>query len=78
MRIRSDIKFEAFLEVLGIKEQFVECIDPEWAFLLSQTYKVENTINVAFGWSETPQGHDYWETIHEDLEYFLGRMKDDI
>lgn len=33
----------------------------------------EGLINYAFNWSTTPQGHEFWETIHSQWVYIYSR-----
>lgn len=55
--------FLQFLEEQGVKHSFYRNLDP--SFSQDPETSIEDFVSRAFEWSESPEGHDYWEEIDD-------------
>ena len=88
-RLKSKILYK-FLKKHTCLREFVENIETKYPYyeevikykklgdtnsLLLLFEKLNSSIDYAFIWRYTPQGHDYWEKLNKDFKIFWLKLK---
>lgn len=51
----------------GIREEALENCDPSWGFFKKNATSLKEAIHYSFLWGDTPQGHNYWEKVQNNV-----------